>query len=92
MTLNIPLAASYQVNDKLAVGASLDAIWQSLNLDLLLGADQVGSLIGAGRVDGSLLPVLGGLPDLRGAHLGFARNHPVLNAADAWGDRVDASG
>lgn len=85
MTLNIPFAASYQVNDKLAVGASLDAIWQSLNLDLLLGADQVGSLIGAGRVDGSLLPVLGGLPDLRGAHLGFARNHPVLNAADAWG-------
>ena len=83
--LNIPFAASYQVNDKLAVGASLDAMWQSLSLEMLLGADQVGSLIGSGRVSGSLVPVLGGLPDLRGAHLGFARNHPVLNAADAWG-------
>nr|BBJ02056.1 long-chain fatty acid transport protein [Stutzerimonas degradans] len=85
MTLNIPFAASYEVNDKLTVGASLDAMWQGLNLDLLLGADQVGSLIGSGRASGSLVPVLGGLPDLRGAHLSFTRNHPVATGADAWG-------
>nr|ART38387.1 G439 [uncultured bacterium] len=85
LTLNIPFAASYEVNDKLAVGASLDAIWQGLNLGLLLGADQVGSLIGSGRANGSLVPVLGGLPDLRGAHLGFIKNQPVASGADAWG-------
>jgi len=32
LTLDIPFAASYEVNDKLTVGASLDAMWQGLNL------------------------------------------------------------
>jgi long-chain fatty acid transport protein len=85
LTLNIPFAASYEVNDKLTVGASLDAMWQGMNLEMLLGADQVGSLIGSGRASGSLVPVLGGLPDLRGAHLSFTKNQPVASAADAWG-------
>jgi long-chain fatty acid transport protein len=85
LTVNIPFAASYQFNDKLAVGASIDAMWQGLNLGLLLGADQVGSLIGSGRADGSLVPVLGGLPDLRGAHLSFTKNQPVASGTDAWG-------
>lgn len=85
LTLNIPFAASYEVNDKLTVGASLDAMWQGLNLEMLLGADQIGSLIGSGRVSGSLVPVLGGLPDLRGAHLSFTKNKPVASGVDAWG-------
>ncbi|URS59071.1 outer membrane protein transport protein [Pseudomonas sp. Y39-6] len=85
LTLNIPFAASYEVNDRLTVGASVDAVWQGLNLDMLMGADQLGSLIGAGRVSGSLVPVLGELPDLRGAHLSFTKNQPVASGADAWG-------
>lgn len=85
LVLNIPFAVSYQVNDKLTVGASLDAMWQGLNLELLLGADQVGSLIGAGRVSGSLVPVLGGLPDLRGAHFSLSKNKPLDSGVDAWG-------
>lgn len=85
LTLDIPFAASYQVNEKLAVGASLDAMWQGLNLGLLLGADQVGTLIGSGRADGSLVPVLGSLPDLRGAHLEFINDQAVGSGADAWG-------
>ena len=68
---------SYDVTDKLSIGASIEGRWQALNLDLLLGADQVGSLIGAGRVNGTLLPVLGGLPDLRGAHFSLTRNQIV---------------
>lgn len=85
LVLNIPLAASYQVTDKLTLGASLDVMWQGLNLELLLGADQVGSLIGSGKVSGSLLPVLGGLPDLRGAHFSLTRNQPLTSGVDAWG-------
>ena len=85
LTLNIPMAASFQMTDSLAVGASVDAVWQGLNLDMLLGADQVGSLIGAGRAQGSLIPVLGGLPDMRGAHLSFTKNEPIASGADAWG-------
>lgn len=85
LVLNIPFAASYQVNDKLAVGGSIDAMWQGLNLNLLLGAGQVGALIGAGRVNGSLLPVLGGLPDLRGAHFSLTKNKPLASGVESWG-------
>ncbi|HJV00489.1 MAG TPA: outer membrane protein transport protein [Burkholderiaceae bacterium] len=85
LVLRIPFAASYDVNDKLSVGGSLDAVWMGLNLDLLLGASQVGSLVGAGRVNGSLLPVLGGLPGLDGAHFSLTRNQPVASGVDAWG-------
>lgn len=85
LILDIPFAASYQVNDKLTVGGSIDAMWQGLNLNLLLGADQVGSLINAGRVNGSLVPVLGGLPDLRGAHFRVTKNQPLASGVDAWG-------
>lgn len=85
LVLNIPFVASYQVNDKLAVGGSIDAMWQGLNLNLLLGAGQVGALIGAGRVNGSLLPVLGGLPDLRGAHFSLTKNEPLASGVESWG-------
>lgn len=85
LVLNIPFVASYQVNDKLTVGGSIDAMWQGLNLNLLLGAGQVGSLIGSGRVKGSLLPVLGGLPDMRGAHFGLTKNEPLASGVESWG-------
>lgn len=85
LVLRIPFAASFELNDKLSVGASLDAIWTGLNLNLLLGADQVGSLIGAGRVGGTLLPVLGALPALDGAHFSLTRNAPLASGVDAWG-------
>ena len=85
LVLNIPFAASYQVNDKLAVGGSIDAMWQGLNLDMLLGADQVGALIGSGRANGSLLPVLGGLPDLRGAYISLTKNQPLGSGVESWG-------
>lgn len=85
LVLNIPLAASYQVSDSLTVGGSVDAMWQGMNLNLLLGADQVGGLIGDGRVSGALLPVLGGLPDLRGAHFSLTRNSPLASGINAWG-------
>ena len=85
LVLDIPFAASYQVNEALSVGASLDALWQGLNLNLLLGADQVGSLITSGRANGSLVPVLGGIPGLQGAHFSLTKNQPIASGIDAWG-------
>lgn len=85
LVLDIPLAASYRVNDALTLGASLNAMWQGLNLDLLLGADQVGSLIGQGRATGSLVPVLGGIPGLQGAHFSLTKNQMLGSGVDAWG-------
>lgn len=85
LVLNIPFAASYDVSDKLSVGGSVDAMWMQMNLELLLGATQVGSLIGAGRVSGSLVPVLGGLPALDGAHFSLTKDKPLSSGIDAWG-------
>lgn len=85
LVLNIPFAASFQVTDKLAIGGSLDAMWQGLNLNLLLGADQVGNLIATGRATGTLVPVLGGLPALRGAHFSLTKNEPLASGVEAWG-------
>ena len=91
LVLNIPFAASFQVNDKLTVGGSLDAMWQGLNLDLLLGADQIGApggLANTGRVTGSLLGVLTNpafFPDLRGAHFSLTKDKFLASGVDAWG-------
>ncbi|MDE2439751.1 MAG: outer membrane protein transport protein [Betaproteobacteria bacterium] len=85
LVLNIPFAASFKVTDKLSVGGSIDAMWQGLNLNLLLGADQVGSLLTSGRATGSLVPVLAGLPDLRGAHFSLTKNQPLGSGVDSWG-------
>jgi long-chain fatty acid transport protein len=85
LVLDIPFAASYQVTDKLAIGGSIDAMWQGLNLDLLLGADQVGSLLASGRATGSLVPTLGGLPALRAAHFSLTKNEPLASGVDSWG-------
>jgi len=85
LNLRIPLAASFKVNDKLTVGASVDAVWTQLNLELLLDASQVGTLIGNGRVTGGLVPVLAGLPALSGAHFSFTNDRFVGGGVDAWG-------
>ncbi len=83
--LNIPFTLSYKVNNRLTVGLGIEAVWQGMNMEMLLGADQVGSLIGAGRVEGSLVPVLGGFPDLRGTHFGLSKNEPLPSGIEAWG-------
>lgn len=92
LVLNIPIAASFKVNEKLIIGGSIDAMWQGLNLDLLLSTNQVGSLIQAGRVSptasGSLAGILGGLAlggSLQGAHFSLTRNQPLASGVDAWG-------
>ncbi|WP_243372884.1 outer membrane protein transport protein [Geotalea sp. SG265] len=85
LVLNIPFAISYDVSENLTIGAALDAMWEGLNLGLLLPAEEVGALIQGGRVTGSLLPVLGGLPDLRGAHFSMTKDHPLASGIDAWG-------
>lgn len=85
LVVDIPVALSFQINEALSVGATVDAVWSGMNLNLLLGANQVGGLIADGRVNGSLLGALATLPALDGAHLSFTRDHPLSSGADAWG-------
>jgi long-chain fatty acid transport protein len=60
-------------------------MWHGLNLDLLLGADQVVNLITNHRATGALVPVLGGVTGLQGAHFSLTRNQPLASGVDAWG-------
>lgn len=92
LVLNIPFAASFQVNDQLTVGGSIDAMWQGLNLDLLLTTSQVGALLAQNRVSpsgaGSLAGALGALAGagtLQGAHFSLTRNQFLGSGVDAWG-------
>ena len=90
LVLDIPLAASYRVNEDFTVGASLDAMWQGLNLDLFLRTDQVGALMNDQRVSGTLVAPLVGMltnPDvgLQGAHFSLSKNSPLGSGVDAWG-------
>lgn len=85
IVLNIPFAVSYALNDSLVLGASLDAMWMGMNLDMMFASPQVGSLMASGRATGSLLPVIGSLPALEGAHISFSKGRPVASGAEAWG-------
>lgn len=88
LVLQIPAGLSYDVNDRLSVGAALDAVWTGLNLNLLLGADQVVNLIGQGRARGPLkdtLLALNGLYGLEGAHFSLSKSNDVQSGVEAWG-------
>ncbi|MCC4114987.1 outer membrane protein transport protein [Aromatoleum toluclasticum] len=85
LVLEVPAGVSYAVSDRLEVGASVEAVWAGINLELLLGADQAGALIGQNRARGSLVPVLGGIPGLQGAHFSLSDSDDVRSGVDAWG-------
>ena len=87
LVLNIPFAASFQVNDKLTVGGSVDAMWQGLNLDLLLTTPQVGSLYANGRASGSLVDnvLLPNLAHITGAHFSLTKDKFLASGVDSWG-------
>jgi long-chain fatty acid transport protein len=83
--LRIPFALAWQATPRWQLGASLDVVNASVNLASLLDAQQVGLLIQSGRATGSLVPVLGGIPNLAGAHLNFVRDNLVSSELAAWG-------
>jgi long-chain fatty acid transport protein len=85
LVLQIPAGFAYKVNDRLTVGGALEAVWTGMNLELLLGADQVVGLIGQSRASGSLVPVLAGIPGLQGAHFSLSRGNDLQSGIDAWG-------
>jgi long-chain fatty acid transport protein len=83
--LDIPFAASYDLNDRFSVGASVDAKWTGLNLDYLVGGNQLNSLVGSGRASGSLLGLVGTLPDPRGVHIGVSKDKIIASGFEGWG-------
>jgi long-chain fatty acid transport protein len=85
LVLRVPFSLAYKVNDKLTVGGSIDAVWTSLNLGMLLDVSQIGTLAAQNRVSGTLLPTLLGVPGLSGGYIGFSHKGIVGGGASAWG-------
>ena len=87
LVLNIPFAASFQATDKLTIAGSIDAMWQGLNLDLLLTTNQVGTLAANGRVSGALFTnvLVPNLAHITGAHFSLTKDQFLGSGVDAWG-------
>jgi long-chain fatty acid transport protein len=85
LVMDIPFSASYKVTDKLTVGGSVDAVWTSVNLGLLLDTTQLGALAAQGRLSGGLVPALLGIPQLSGGYLNVNNGKIAGGAAQAWG-------
>jgi long-chain fatty acid transport protein len=87
LVLNIPFAASFQATEKLTIAGSLDAMWQGLNLDLLLTTNQVGTLAANGRVNGGLFTgvLVPNLAHITGAHFSLTKDQFLGSGVDAWG-------
>ncbi|CAE6848469.1 OmpP1/FadL family transporter [Paraburkholderia aspalathi] len=85
LVLRIPFSIAYKVTDKLTLGGSVDAVWTSLNLGLLLDTSQIGNLASQGRINGSLVPTLLGVPGLSGGYFNFSHSGIVGGGASAWG-------
>jgi len=85
LVLRVPFSVAFQATDKLTIGGSIDAVWTSLNLGLLLDGSQLGSLAGQGRLTGSLVPTLLSLPGLSGGYFNINKNTIAGGGASAWG-------
>jgi long-chain fatty acid transport protein len=85
LVLRIPLSVAYRLTDRLTIGGSVDAVWTSVNLGLLLDASQIGALAQQGRLNGSLLPMLVSVPALSAGYLQFSNNQIAGGAASSWG-------
>lgn len=83
--MRIPLAVGWQAAPRVRLGASLDIVNASMNLASLLDVQQVGLLNQAGRVEGTLVPVLLGVPNLSGAHFEFIRDDILASELEGWG-------
>jgi long-chain fatty acid transport protein len=85
LVLRIPFSVAYEVDDRLSVGASLDAVWTSVNLGFLLDTSQIGTLAGQQRVSGSLMPALLSVPDLSAGYLETNNRRASGGGVDSWG-------
>lgn len=83
--VEMPVGASWRVNERLTLGAAISGVWAGMNLQTLFGGDQVRSLIGSGRMTGSLVSLVQLIPGLDGAQLGFEKGNDVGSAAETWG-------
>lgn len=84
--LRFPMAASYRVTEDLILAADLDLLYVGMNLQALLGADQIGFLAARGDVGGTLLPTLGAITGATGgAHIRFEKGNDLANGVQGAG-------
>lgn len=86
----IPVA--WKVNDRLALGGSVDYVWATMDLQMLIDGRRFGDMItsmgGSGRfgtANGSLLNALGSMGDVNWGYFNFSDNNRFSGAAKAYG-------
>ena len=86
----IPVA--WKVNDRLTLGGSVDYVWATMDLQMLIDGRRFGDMItsmgGSGRfgtANGSLLNALGSMGDVNWGYFNFSDNNRFSGAAKAYG-------
>lgn len=85
LVLRIPVSFAYEVNEKLSVGGSLDAVWTAVNLGFLLDTSQIETLAVQKNISGSLVPNLLSIPELSAGYLDINNGNTVGGGVDGWG-------
>ncbi|WP_146124182.1 OmpP1/FadL family transporter [Burkholderia multivorans] len=85
IAIRIPFSVSYNVTDRLSVGASLNVVYENLNLGTFVPGPQLQSLAAAGLATGSLVRTLGQVPGLLGGYVNFSKNSPIGGGVSGWG-------
>ncbi|MHA3082797.1 OmpP1/FadL family transporter [Acinetobacter sp. ANC 5383] len=85
LVLRIPVSFAYDVNEKLSVGGSLDAVWTAVNLGFLLDTSQIGKLAVQQNISGSLVPKVLSIPDLSAGYLDINNGKAIGGGVNGWG-------
>lgn len=85
LVLRIPVSFAYEINEKLSVGGSVDAVWTAVNLGFLLDTSQIGTLAVQKNISGSLVPNLLSIPELSAGYLDINNEKTVGGGVDGWG-------
>jgi long-chain fatty acid transport protein len=86
LVLRAPLAVAYQITPAFAVGGAFEGVFAGLSLSDLARADQIATLLGQGRIFGSLLSAIGPVVGTTGgAYFSFSRPPEIKFGTDAFG-------
>jgi long-chain fatty acid transport protein len=91
----IPLA--WKVNDQLTLGASLDYVWATMDLKMLIDGARFGDMIGGsqrfGQVGGSLTGLMAGFTQVNWGYFDFSDNNAFSGAAKGtgWAGKLGAT-
>ena len=83
--------ATYEVNDKLIIGGTVDYVWATMDLQMAMSGMQMFDMMGTGLINGSMVGALqgamagGAINDLYYGYFDFANNNDFTGEANSTG-------